>query len=81
MTATCDAGYYCPAGMNISNPTEYTCPQGMYHISSVIRQSFFSSKTIQRSRSILEDGSSSSGLCRKGYFGIIAKFHRTDFLI
>ncbi|XP_062606170.1 multiple epidermal growth factor-like domains protein 6, partial [Saccostrea cucullata] len=29
-TAECDAGYYCPAGMNISNPSEYTCPQGHY---------------------------------------------------
>ena len=53
VTAACDAGYYCPAGMNVSNPTEYTCPQGMYRISSVISWSFFSSKTIQRSRWVL----------------------------
>ena len=24
----CDAGYYCPAGMNTSSPAEYTCPAG-----------------------------------------------------
>ena len=29
VTAQCDQGYYCPAGMNVSNPTQYTCPQGM----------------------------------------------------
>ena len=28
VTDQCDAGYYCPPGMNVSNPTEYTCPQG-----------------------------------------------------
>ena len=27
-TAQCDTGYYCPTGMNVSNPSEYTCPQG-----------------------------------------------------
>jgi len=28
VTGICDGGYYCPAGMNMSDPTEYTCPQG-----------------------------------------------------
>ena len=27
-TGPCDAGYYCPQGMNTSAPMEYTCPQG-----------------------------------------------------
>ena len=50
----------------------------MYRISSVIRQSFFLPKQSQRSRSILQDGSRSLGLFRKGKIGIIATFHRTD---
>ena len=52
-----------------------------YRISSVIRRSFFLPKQSQRSRSILQDGSRSLGLFRKGKIGIIAKFHRTDLLI
>ena len=27
-TGFCDAGYYCPVGMNVSSPAEYTCPEG-----------------------------------------------------
>ena len=46
-----------------------------YHISVVIRQSFFPSKTIQK------DHSRSIGLFRKGKTRIIAKFHRTDLVI
>ena len=42
---------------------------------------FFLSKQSQRSRSILEDGSRSLGLFRKGKIDIIAKFHRTDLVI
>ena len=54
----------------------------LYHISSVIRQSFFFlPKQSQRSRSILEDRSRSLGLFRKGKIGIIAKFHKTDLVI
>ena len=52
-----------------------------YHISSVIRWSFFLPKQPQRSRSILQDGSRSLGLFRKGKIGIIAKFHRTELII
>ena len=52
-----------------------------YPISSVIRQSFFLPKQSQRSRSVLQDGSRSLGLFRKGKIGIIAKFHRTDLVI
>ncbi|CAC5381825.1 unnamed protein product [Mytilus coruscus] len=26
----CTVGFYCPTGMNISTPGEYTCPQGHY---------------------------------------------------
>ena len=48
---------------------------------TVLRQSFFLSKTIQKSKSILQDGSRSFGLFRKGKTGIIAKLHRTDFVI
>ena len=33
------------------------------------------------SRSVLQDGSRSLGLFRKGKNGIIAKFHRTDLVI
>ena len=50
-------------------------------LSSVIRQSFFLPKQSQRSRSILQDGSRSLGLFRKGKNGIIAKFHRTNLVI
>ena len=52
-----------------------------YRISSVIRRSVFLPKPSQRSRSVLQDGSRSFGLFRKGKIGIIAKFHRTDLVI
>ena len=52
-----------------------------YRISWVIRRSFFLPKQSQRSRSVLQDGSRSLGLFRKGKIGIIAKFHRTDLVI
>ena len=52
-----------------------------YRISSVIRRSCFLPKQSQRSRSVLQDGSRSFGLFRKGKIGIIAKFHRTDLVI
>ena len=52
-----------------------------YRISSVIRRVFFLPKQSKRSRSILQDGSRSFGLFRKGKIGIIAKFHRTDLVI
>ena len=42
---------------------------------------FFLPKQSERSRSILQDGSRSLGLFRKGKIGIIAKFHRTDLVI
>ena len=42
---------------------------------------FFLQKQSQRSRSLLQDGSRSLGLFRKGRIGIIAKFHRTDLVI
>lgn len=29
-TGSCDAGYYCPTGMNVSSPAEYTCPEGRW---------------------------------------------------
>ena len=38
-------------------------------------------KQSQRSRSVLQDGSRSLGLFRKGKIGIIAKFYRTDLVI
>ena len=50
----------------------------VYHISSVIRQSFFLPKQSQKSRSVLLDRSRSLGLFLKGKTRIIAKFHRTD---
>ena len=52
-----------------------------YHISSVIRQSFFPSKTSQKSRSVLQDGSRSLELFRKGKTCTIAKFLKTDLVI
>ena len=42
---------------------------------------FFLPKQSQRSRSILQDGSRSLRLFRKGKISIIAKFHRTDLVI
>ena len=48
----------------------------MYHISSVIRQSYFLPKQIQKSRSILKDGSRHLGLFRKGKTRITANLHR-----
>ena len=47
------------------------------------KMEFFPSKKkqSQRSRSVLQDGSRSLGLFRKGKIGIIAKFHRTDLVI
>ena len=53
----------------------------MYRISSVIRQFFFLRKQSQRSRSVLQDGSRSLKLFRKGKIGIIANFHRTNLVI
>ena len=44
----------------------------VYRISSIIRQRFYSSKTI---------GSRSLGLLRKGKTHIKAKFHRNDLVI
>ena len=44
-------------------------------------KSFFLPKQSQRSRSILQDGSRSLGLFRKGKTCVTAKFHRTDFVI
>ena len=52
-----------------------------YRISSIIRQSFFPSKTIQKSRSVLLDRSRSLGLFRKGETCIIAKLQRTGVVI
>ena len=50
--------------------------------SSVLRQEFFFlPKQSKKSRSVLQDGSRSLGLFRKGKTGIIAKFHRTDIVI
>ena len=49
--------------------------------SLVIRWIIFLSKQSQRSRSVLKDRSRSLVLFRKGKIGIIAKFHRTDFVI
>ena len=54
------------------------CHFSNYRISLVKSQSFFLPKQSQRSRPILQDGSRSLGLFRKGKIGIIAKFHRTD---
>ena len=56
-------------------------PLYIHRISSVIRRSFFLPKQSQRSRSVLQDGSRSLGLFRKGKIGIIAKFHRTGVFI
>ena len=42
---------------------------------------FFLPKQSQTSRSVLQDGSRSYGLFRKGKIGIIAKFLRTDSVI
>ena len=53
----------------------------MYCISLVIRRSFFLPKQSQKSRSILQDGSRSLGLFRKGKTGTIAKFLRADLVI
>ena len=53
----------------------------MYRISSVIRQSFFLPKQSQKSRSILQDGSRSLELFRKGKTSIIAKFLSADLVI
>ena len=46
-----------------------------------MRQSFFPSKTIPKSRSILKDGSRSLGLFRKGKTHNMAKLQRTDLVI
>ena len=52
-----------------------------YRISLGIRQRFSLSKQPQKSRSILQDGSRSLRLFRKGKTHIIAKFHWTDLVI
>ena len=52
-----------------------------YHVSLALRWSFFLPKQSQKSRSILEDGSRSLGLLRRGKTRIITKFHRTDLVI
>ena len=50
-------------------------------MSLVIRQSFFLSKQLKKSRSILQDESRFLGLFKKGSSHIIAKFHRIDVVI
>ena len=53
-----------------------------YRISLVIRQSFFSFQNNPKDLDhVLQDGSRSLGLLRKGKIGIIAKFYRTDLVI
>ena len=52
-----------------------------YRISSVIRRSFFLPKQSQKSKSVLQDGSRSLGLFRKGKTRIIAKCLRADLVI
>ena len=52
-----------------------------YRISSGIRWRFSLLKQPQKSRSILQDGSRSLRLFRKGKTHIIAKFHWTDLVI
>ena len=64
-----------------TTPTSLLKQKQMYGISSVIRQSFFLPKQSQRSRSVLQDGSRSLGLFRKGKIDNIAKFHRTNLVI
>ena len=44
------------------------------------KMEFFPSRTIPKSRCILEDGSRFLGLFRNGKTGIIAKFQRTDLV-
>ena len=71
-----------PFGIGIFSQRKQKSLLKEYHISLVIRQSFFFlPKQSQRSRSILQDGSRSLGLFRKGKIGIIAKFHRTNLVI
>ena len=80
---------FSPCSVNTLHPTIYLNIKlhrhltGLiwYRISSVIRRSFFLPKQSQRSRSVLQDGSRSLGLFRKGKIGIIAKFHRTGVFI
>ena len=64
-------------------PSNYVMLPLIYCISSVsvIRQSFFSSKTVQKSRSILQDESRSLGLFRKDKTDIIAKIQGSDLII
>ena len=52
-----------------------------YHNSSGIIQRFSLPKQPQKSRSVLQDGSRSLRLFRKGKTHIIAKFHCTDLVI
>ena len=53
----------------------------IYRISSLIRQCFFLPKQSQKSRSVLQDGSRSLGLFRKGKTRITAKLQRADMII
>ena len=55
--------------------------QSKYRISSLIRRCFFLPKQSQKSRSILQDGSRSLGLFRKGKTRITAKLQRADMII
>ena len=64
------------------------CTRTYWNFKTVEIQYFFSyktefipSKTIQKSRSFLQDGSRSLGLFNKGKTCRIAKFHRTDLVI
>ena len=67
--------------MDNTGVCQYSTLQSCYRISSVIRRSFFLPKQSLRSRSVLQDGSRSLGLFRKGKIGIIAKFYRTNLVI
>ena len=54
--------------------------QGLQYFLDYKTEVFFHSKQTQKSRSILENGSSSLGLFRKGTILIIAFLHRTDLI-
>lgn len=59
----CDPGYYCPSGMSVQNPPQYTCPVGHFCIGNNFEPVRCLSGTYQD-----QTGENQCKECPKGYF-------------
>ncbi|EDV28435.1 uncharacterized protein TRIADDRAFT_51343 [Trichoplax adhaerens] len=64
-TGKCNAGYYCPAGSNTSQPSAYTCPIGAFCLEGSANPTYCANSTWQNTTK-----SSSCNTCEAGYYCI-----------